>query len=319
MTKELFSPYEWNSLVNAPHWIYVALTAGERGAISTRRTEAKALDEFLSNYKTQSPLVKEIIAGQKEADDKLGGSLEDAERMLAQMEVLLDRKVGEQEGNAFRDMLMQAATAVAKATREAIFGDAVSATEEKTLARIQTALKATEADKRRRHEAAVAADAAKLTQQAKEAQAQAEAQKKEAEAKRLAAEAEAKKKQQEAEARRLAAETEAKRRMQEAEVKRLAAEAEAKRKAAEAAAQQAAAAAAQQAAAPAAQTGAAGAAADSAGTMRIYVVKPGDTLSGIAQQMYGKAGRWREIYEANRDVIKKPNLIRPGWKLRIPD
>jgi uncharacterized membrane protein YqiK len=301
MTKELFSPYEWNSLVNAPHWIYVALAAGERGAISTRRTEAKALDEFLSNYKTQSPLVKEIIAGQKEADDKLGGSLEDAERMLGQMEILLDRKVGEEEGNAFRDMLMQAATAVAKATREAIFGDAISATEEKTLARIQTALKATEADKRRRHEAAAASEAAKLAQQAKEAQAQAEAQKKADEAKRLAAEAEAK------------------RRMQETEAKRLAAEAEAKRKAAEAAAQQAAAAAAQQAAAPAAQTGAAGAAADSAGTMRIYVVKPGDTLSGIAQQMYGKAGRWREIYEANKDVIKKPNLIRPGWKLRIPD
>ena len=51
----------------------------------------------------------------------------------------------------------------------------------------------------------------------------------------------------------------------------------------------------------------------------IYVVKSGDTLSGIAKSVYGNAGRWREIFEANKDVIENPNLIRPGWKLRIPD
>ncbi|NLF11707.1 MAG: LysM peptidoglycan-binding domain-containing protein [Anaerolineaceae bacterium] len=50
----------------------------------------------------------------------------------------------------------------------------------------------------------------------------------------------------------------------------------------------------------------------------IYVVKSGDTLSGIAKSVYGNAGRWREIFEANKDVIENPNLIRPGWKLRIP-
>ena len=51
---------------------------------------------------------------------------------------------------------------------------------------------------------------------------------------------------------------------------------------------------------------------------RIYVVKAGDNLSKISQEVYGKAGRWREIYEANKDQIENPNLIRPGWKLRIP-
>jgi len=52
--------------------------------------------------------------------------------------------------------------------------------------------------------------------------------------------------------------------------------------------------------------------------VRTYVVKPGDTLSGIAKQMYGKAARWPEIIEANKDRIKDPNLIRPGWQLGIP-
>jgi nucleoid-associated protein YgaU len=51
---------------------------------------------------------------------------------------------------------------------------------------------------------------------------------------------------------------------------------------------------------------------------RIYVVKKGDNLSKIAKEVYGNAGRWKEIYKANKDRIKDPNLIRPGWKLRIP-
>ena len=325
MTKAQFSPAEWKLLLNAPHWVYTAVAAADRGTISTRRTEAKALEEFLAGYKTQSPLVKEIIAGQKEADDKLEGSSEDAERMLGQVDTLLERNVGEDEGNAVRDMLMQAGKAVAKATREALFGDATSAKEEKTLVRIETALKATEADKRRRHEAA-AAEAARVAQQAREAEARAEAERKrqeaaQAEAKRKAQEAEARRQAAEAEAKERAAEIEAKRRAQEAEAKRKAAEAEAQKKAAEAEAQKKAAEAeAQKKAAEAeAQAKAAEAAAAAAETGRFYVVKKGDTLSGIAQQMYGKAGRWPEIFEANRDIIKKPNLIRPGWKLRIPD
>ena len=51
---------------------------------------------------------------------------------------------------------------------------------------------------------------------------------------------------------------------------------------------------------------------------RIYVVQKGDSLSKISRKVYGNAGRWREIYEANKDRIKDPSLIRPGWKLRIP-
>jgi hypothetical protein len=49
-----------------------------------------------------------------------------------------------------------------------------------------------------------------------------------------------------------------------------------------------------------------------------YVVKPGDTLSKIAKDAYGDANRWREIFEANKDKIENPSVIRPGWELLIP-
>lgn len=51
---------------------------------------------------------------------------------------------------------------------------------------------------------------------------------------------------------------------------------------------------------------------------RTYVVKPGDSLSKIAQQVYGDLNRWGEIFEANKDQIKDPNVISAGMKLRLP-
>jgi uncharacterized protein YidB (DUF937 family) len=50
----------------------------------------------------------------------------------------------------------------------------------------------------------------------------------------------------------------------------------------------------------------------------IYVVVAGDSLSKIAKRIYGDAKHWNRIFEANRDQIKNPDLIRPGQKLRIP-
>lgn len=55
-----------------------------------------------------------------------------------------------------------------------------------------------------------------------------------------------------------------------------------------------------------------------AAAARIYEVKSGDSLSKIALEVYGNAGRWPEIFEANKDQIKNPNMIHPGQKLRIP-
>jgi nucleoid-associated protein YgaU len=50
-----------------------------------------------------------------------------------------------------------------------------------------------------------------------------------------------------------------------------------------------------------------------------YVVAKGDSLSKIAQRAYGDGSKWRKIYEANKDVIKDPDLIYPGQSLRIPE
>jgi nucleoid-associated protein YgaU len=53
----------------------------------------------------------------------------------------------------------------------------------------------------------------------------------------------------------------------------------------------------------------------------LYVVREGDTLSGIALHFYdnGTEPFWRRIYNANRAVVgDDPNLIRPGECLRIP-
>ena len=49
-----------------------------------------------------------------------------------------------------------------------------------------------------------------------------------------------------------------------------------------------------------------------------YVVVSGDSLSRIAKRQYGDANQWRRIYEANKSVIKDPDLIYPGQVLRIP-
>lgn len=52
---------------------------------------------------------------------------------------------------------------------------------------------------------------------------------------------------------------------------------------------------------------------------RTYVVVQGDSLWKIAKRHYGDGESWRRIYEANRDLIKDPDLIHPGQQLRIPD
>ena len=52
---------------------------------------------------------------------------------------------------------------------------------------------------------------------------------------------------------------------------------------------------------------------------RTYTVVAGDNLSKIAKRFYGDANQWKRIFEANRDIIKNPDLIHPGQTLKIPD
>lgn len=47
-----------------------------------------------------------------------------------------------------------------------------------------------------------------------------------------------------------------------------------------------------------------------------YEVKAGDNLSKIAKNYPGVS--WQDIFEANKDQLKDPNLIKPGQKLKIP-
>ena len=49
-----------------------------------------------------------------------------------------------------------------------------------------------------------------------------------------------------------------------------------------------------------------------------YTIVSGDTLSKLAKRFYGKAGDYPRIFEANREVIKDPDLIYVGQKIRIP-
>jgi nucleoid-associated protein YgaU len=51
---------------------------------------------------------------------------------------------------------------------------------------------------------------------------------------------------------------------------------------------------------------------------KIYEVVAGDSLSKIAKREYGNANEWKRIYEANQDILKNPDKIYPGQKLKIP-
>lgn len=49
-----------------------------------------------------------------------------------------------------------------------------------------------------------------------------------------------------------------------------------------------------------------------------YEVKKGDSLSKIAKNFYGDPMKYPVIFEANKPMLKDPDLIYPGQMLRIP-
>ena len=52
---------------------------------------------------------------------------------------------------------------------------------------------------------------------------------------------------------------------------------------------------------------------------RFHEVLEGDTLSALAKKYYGDASKYPKIFDANRDVLDNPDLIRVGQRLRIPE
>ena len=50
----------------------------------------------------------------------------------------------------------------------------------------------------------------------------------------------------------------------------------------------------------------------------IHTVQPGESLSKIAKVHLDDANRYMEIFNANKDKLKDPNMIQPGQQLLIP-
>ena len=49
-----------------------------------------------------------------------------------------------------------------------------------------------------------------------------------------------------------------------------------------------------------------------------HTVQSGESLSKISKQYYGSSNKYNQIFEANRDKLKSPDLIHPGDELIIP-
>lgn len=51
---------------------------------------------------------------------------------------------------------------------------------------------------------------------------------------------------------------------------------------------------------------------------RWYIVGASDTLWSIARRSYGSGRRWTRIYNANRDRLADPDIVKPCQRLRLP-
>ena len=51
---------------------------------------------------------------------------------------------------------------------------------------------------------------------------------------------------------------------------------------------------------------------------RRHTIRAGDTLSKLAQEYYGNRARWRDIYQANRNVMRNESDLKVGMEIVIP-
>lgn len=54
------------------------------------------------------------------------------------------------------------------------------------------------------------------------------------------------------------------------------------------------------------------------GSYRRHIIVKGDTLYSLAQKYYGNKSRWKDIYSANRDIMRSPDDYKLGMELKIP-
>ena len=50
-----------------------------------------------------------------------------------------------------------------------------------------------------------------------------------------------------------------------------------------------------------------------------HIVKKGETLGKIAKHYYGNAAKYQDIFKANTNILKNPDLIYPDQELVIPN
>ena len=50
-----------------------------------------------------------------------------------------------------------------------------------------------------------------------------------------------------------------------------------------------------------------------------HIVASGETLGKIAKQYYGNASKYQEIFKANTNILKNPDVIHPDQELIIPN
>ena len=51
----------------------------------------------------------------------------------------------------------------------------------------------------------------------------------------------------------------------------------------------------------------------------VRTVQPGNTLWAIARERYGEGILYVAVFEANKDLIRDPDLIYPGQIFRLPE
>lgn len=49
-----------------------------------------------------------------------------------------------------------------------------------------------------------------------------------------------------------------------------------------------------------------------------YTVQKGDTLMGLARKHYGEVAKWKDIWNANRNKIPDPNVLKAGIQITLP-
>lgn len=151
VTKSNFTKEEWQKIKDGPEWVFAALSAADGNvAITTKAKESKAFKDVINNFTTTSPIIKEILEDESKTSREVkGATLSDAEKVLQEINKLIEKKLSLSEANQYREFLVSVAESVAEAAGEGAFGlgKKISKKEEKALNNIKVILKPAKAAK----------------------------------------------------------------------------------------------------------------------------------------------------------------------------